>query len=193
MKLSELSEKGLSLINGDKYKTTGNDVITVRPHTVLLNPRITTPVEFAKRKNTGTKPSYTGPMEITYGDGTVVTTPFIDELDWDLDSFSPAEEIAYWRPTLDIYPINPGDKYSAHGFDLICRNYDSTDNTVTGYNHKLDSNFLLTTHISYITIDRRSPREIEVDNLMTKWGHEPDDLLTKTVINQMLDEGYVKP
>lgn len=179
MKLSEFLEKGLSLVNGDECNP-------------FTNP--TECVSFSKRKNTGTKPSYTGPMEITYGDGTVVTTPFIDELDWDLDQFSPAEEIAYWRPTLDIYPIKPGDKYSAHGFDLICQNYDPITNRVTGNKpNSKDTDFSLTTHISYITIDRHSPREIEVGNLMTKWGHEHDDLLVKTVINQMLDEGYVKP
>lgn len=192
MKLFELLELGLSLVSGDKYRYRGFN-FTHHIFSPFPNPTETECVSFSKRKNTGTKPSYTGPMEITYGDGTVVTTPFIDELDWDLDSFSPAEEIAYWRPTLDVYPIKPGDKYSAHGFDLICQNYDPIDNMVTGYNPDPNEKFSVTTHISFITIDRRSPREIEVDNLMTKLGHEPDDLLTKTVINQMLDEGYVKP
>lgn len=192
MKLSELSEKGLSLVTGDRYRFRGAN-ITYEIGCPCPNPTETKIISFSKRKNTGTKPSYTGPMEITYGDGTVVTTPFIDELDWDLDSFSPAEEIAYWRPTLDIYPINPGDKYSAHGFNLICTDYDPIENTVTGYKPDPSKRFSLTTHISFILIDRRLPREIEVDNLMTKLGHEPDDLLTKTVIKQMLDEGYVKP
>lgn len=193
MKLSEAMNKNLLLVTGDRYRFRGAN-ITYEIGCPCPNPTETKIISFSKRKNTGTKPSYTGPMEITYGDGTVVTTPFIDELDWDLDSFSPSEEIAYWRPTLDIHPIKPGDKYSAHGFNLICQNYDPVTNRVTGNEpNSKDTNFSLTTHISFITIDRRSPREIEVDNLMVKWGHEPDDLLTKTVINQMLDEGYTKP
>lgn len=191
MKLSELLELGGDILTGDTYSYKGCSYKYLPGKcNVSANVNI---IELIKRKNTGTKPTYTGPMEITYGDGTVVTTPFIDELDWDLDSFSPAEEIAYWRPTLDIYPIKPGDKYSAHGFDLICHNYDPIDNMVTGYNPDSSKKFSLTTHISYITIDRRSPREIEVDNLMTKWGHEPGDILVKMIINQMLDEGYTKP
>ena len=192
MKLSKAMTKHLSLVSGDKYRFRGTE-FTYEIGYPFPNPTETEIISFSKRENTGIKPSYTGPMEITYGDGTVVTTPFIDELDWDLDSFSPAEEIVYWRPTLDIYPIKPGDRYTAHGFNLVCTDYDPTSNMVLGYNPDTSKKFSMTTHISFITIDRRSPREIEVDNLMVKWGHEPDDLITKTVINQMLDEGYTKP